>query len=311
MTSRRKRPPANPNAPKKRSSRPNVIRLGRSVSVPVLYEDRDIMAIDKPAGWMVTTPKWSQTRQNLQREIEIAIERRETWVTQKQIRFLRFVHRLDRETSGILLMAKNRSAIVKLSQLFSDQQIKKFYVCIVHGRPPLEAWKCTAPIGPYNDIDHRMKVDPEQGQESVTYFKRLHSSGKLSLILAAPQTGRTHQIRVHLSSSGYGILGDALYSTSPPKSTAKSTAKSPPRREEKKKVQPDLGLRAWGLRFRHPNHGKTIIIEAELSRFLSRYFQKYSIPDLYQSFKDLQELEESPDLYVTDTGGLHKASLPC
>ena len=307
MTSQSKRPSTRANAPRKRSSRPNTIRLGRSVSVPVLYEDREIMAIDKPAGWMVTTPKWSQTRQNLQREIEIAIDRRETWVTQKQIRFLRFVHRLDRETSGVLLLAKNRSAIVKLSQLFSDQQIKKFYVCIVHGRPPLEAWKCTAPIGSCNDFDHRMKVDPEQGQNSVTYFKRLHSSGKLSLILAAPQTGRTHQIRVHLSSSGFGILGDALYSTIPTKSTAKSSQQ----REEKKRVQPDLGLRAWGVRFRHPNHGKTIIIEAELSRFLSRYFQKYSAPDLYQSFKDLREFEQSSILYTTDTGRLHKASPPC
>jgi RluA family pseudouridine synthase len=298
MTSQRKRPQTNPNAPRRRSSHSNIIRLGRSVSVPVLYEDREIMAIDKPAGWMVTTPKWSRTKQNLQREIEIAIDRRETWVTQKQIRFLRFVHRLDRETSGVLLLAKNRSAIVKLSQLFSDQQIKKFYVCIVHGRPPLEAWKCTAPIGPCNDLDHRMKVDPLEGQESVTYFKRLHSSGKLSLILAAPQTGRTHQIRVHLSSSGFGIIGDALYSSRPKTSSPKS---SPPR-EEKKKVQPDLGLRAWGVRFRHPTTGKTIIIEAELSRFLSRYFQKYSVPELFQSYKDLREFEQTPNLYKTATG---------
>lgn len=306
MKPQRKRPETDPNKPRRRTSRANVIRLGRSATIPILYEDREIMAIDKPAGWMVTTPKWSRTKQNLQREIEIAILKREQWVTQKQIRFLRFVHRLDRDTSGVLLLAKNRQAIVKLSHLFSEHLIKKIYACIVLGRPNLDEWRCTAPIGPCNDEDHRMKIDHEQGLDAVTYFKRVHSTGRLSLILAAPQTGRTHQIRVHLASSGHSILGDSLYATG----TANDSPSSMAQRPNKKTPKSDLGLRAWGVKFQHPSKPKMITIEAELTRFLSHYFQKQTALELFKTFRDFQVIEQSQSLYSTDTGRLPIGKTP-
>ncbi len=281
---------------------PNAIRLGNSESMPVLYEDRDIMAIDKPAGWMVTTPKWSHTKQNLQREIEIAVTRREPWVTRRQIKFLRFVHRLDRETSGVLLLAKNRYALTRLSRLFADQEIEKLYLCVVHGKPNHDQWMCTAPLGRSKSNESRMRIDPKEGQEAATIFITLQSKTNRSLVLAAPLTGRTHQIRVHLFGAGHSIIGDPLYTAG--RAVKKEVDKAA--QERARPNQADLALRAWAVRFFFGPQKKSVRIQADLSRYLGRFAKGFKEPDLAKLTKRVEELRRSETLVTTKTGRLPK-----
>ncbi len=281
--------------PRRRSSPENALHLGRSISIPILYEDHHLLAIDKPSGWLTTTARWSHTKQNLQREIEIAIAKREPWVTRKGIRFLRFVHRLDRETSGVLLLAKSRHALSKVGKLFAQQKIKKLYLCAVKGSVDLVAWSCKAPLAPSNSTDNRMRIEPRNGQHATTLFKRLKTSPQRSLVLAFPQTGRTHQIRVHLQAAGHPILGDPLYSP-------KSEKQAPNRKGQF--ARQSMGLRAWAVHFQYsPNH-KPIVISAPSSSFLRQFAPNVDHPDLKKALDDMEQLTQSNELVTTETGRL-------
>ena len=253
-------------AHKRSASNANSLRLGRS-NIKVIYEDRSLMAIDKPPGWLITTPKWSRTQQNLQREIELGILRGDDWARQRQLRYLRFVHRLDRETSGVLLLAKNRHTLSRLSRLFTHQAVNKAYLCIVKGHPDVPTWECKAPLAPVSGKASRMAVNRNNGKPAETQFQVLHAGTEQSLIVAFPQTGRTHQIRVHLKHCGLPILGDPLYGPA-----SKTT---PAQRRNERSPRPsattNLALRAWGLRFPHPQNGRPLLIEAETAAFLRDY----------------------------------------
>lgn len=294
MTRRNESPASGRRSPRRRTPS-NVIPLNRSLSIPILYEDSHVLAIDKPNGWMTTTARWSHTKQNLQREIEIAITKRDPWVMQKQIRFLRFVHRLDRETSGVLLLAKSRHALTKVGKLFSEQRIQKLYLCVVRGSVPVDAWKCTAPISPSKNAENRMKVDLKEGQNSTTLFRCLKTSPSRSLIIANPQTGRTHQIRVHLAASGHAIIGDPLYG---------ERSEKPSFRQESRSSRQQMGLRAWAVRFRYSPKHKPITILASSDAFLRQFAPHSRLPTLNEVFNSVEELNQSSELFVSKTGRL-------
>jgi 23S rRNA pseudouridine955/2504/2580 synthase len=128
--------------------------------------------------------------------------------------YLELVHRLDRETSGVLLIAKRRSTLRYLHQQLREKQIKKKYWCLVHGKWPKTLTKVDAPIsaGKGGGGERLMRISSE-GKESKTKFRLIAQQGNTSLIEAEPVTGRTHQIRVHCLSAGFPIVGDAKYVT--------------------------------------------------------------------------------------------------
>lgn len=294
------RKPRRPRSPNKHpESSANTLRLGRS-SIKIIYEDRSLMAIDKPPGWLITTPKWSRTQQNLQREIELGILRGDDWARQRQIRYLRFVHRLDRETSGVLLLAKNRHNLSRLSRLFTVQAVSKAYLCIVKGRADSPTWQCTAPLAPVSGKASRMTVNRNNGKPAETHFQVLHASAERSLVVAFPRTGRTHQIRVHLKHSGLPILGDPLYG--PPSGHLKAR----PRKDGPS--TPDLALRAWGLRFLHPQNGRPILIEAETNAFLKNYPERLPKLDLAALLNSVPSGTKMGAPTGSDTDGLSNPS---
>ncbi len=288
--------PTRPKQPKKKlPSKPrpqsgSTIRLGRT-AIPVLFEDRDLMAIDKPAGWLVTTPKWSRTRQNLQREIELAIQRRDSWVARHHLRFLRYIHRLDRETSGVLLLAKNRLALSQMSRQFAQQQVTKCYLCQVAGVPAIPAWTCTAPLATSDSTPPRVRVNSRHGQQATTHFKVIGTDSKNAILIAAPRTGRTHQIRVHLAAAGHAILGDPLYGN------AKGKSPSP-------FVSPAMQLRAWGLQFNHPKGRRPIRIEAAADSFRQLLRPGSDWPSLSEALRWVEEWEQKAMNPVSESGRL-------
>jgi len=167
----------------------------------LLYEDGELIAVNKPAG--VNTQR---TPYQLKGTLEYWVS--EYFRQQGSHEPARVVHRLDRGTSGVMLFPKHKRAAAWLSARFHDNLIEKCYWALVSGRPDQEAWTADGAIGKVGTARYGVMAE---GRTAVTAFRLLASSDGYSLLEARPHTGRTHQIRVHLESSGLPIVGDSTY----------------------------------------------------------------------------------------------------
>lgn len=268
----------------KPSNTPDEILLGDGTRLHILYEDRSVMAIDKPFGWMFVPLGWSRTDKNLQLALESSIRESPYWVRQRNLKYLRYVHRLDADTTGVVLLAKSQGALQTFSDLFEQRLVEKRYLAVVEGKPHKPEWRCELPLGSTTGPRTRVLVDAEAGRSAITDFKVLESSKVRTLVEARPLTGRTHQIRVHLAEAGYPIVGDVLYGPDSSKQSRKTPdsrpvhrrqsaphEELPPRKDGRKNLLPELGLRSVGLTYRDPFTNRTVHIEAPTFEFLARF----------------------------------------
>jgi RluA family pseudouridine synthase len=231
-------------------AKPNYIELPTGERIRILYEDRAVLAIDKPRGWMLVPFSWQKTNRNLQAALTSSIAAGDFWARSRNLRFIRFVHRLDAETSGILLLAKSSGAVDTYGNLFESRKMEKIYLAVVCGAPKETEWTCRLKLGPDPEQRGRM-IASDDGKESETSFRVLQTGKKTSLIEARPYTGRTHQIRVHLAESGFPIVGDELYAP--------------------KIGNENLGLRAISLSFNDPFNRKPVRIQASVEEFCREF----------------------------------------
>ncbi|MDL2228965.1 RNA pseudouridine synthase [Treponema sp. OttesenSCG-928-L16] len=195
--------------------------MKKSKFYSIIYEDDSIVAVNKVSGLSVTADRWDQSAERLDKllnaffaeEIGKNPEAGETRIPFPHRVFI--VHRIDRDTSGLVVFAKNAEAHKILSRAFETRGVKKRYIAVVHGRPSWEESSCDLPLVPDGDKKHRTIIDKYQGKKSFTAFRVLGSAGNYSVVEALPKTGRTHQIRVHLTSMGHPIVCDPLYGKSP------------------------------------------------------------------------------------------------
>lgn len=237
--------------------RPGCIELPGSEPIPILYEDRSVLAVDKPRGWMLVPFSWQRTSRNLQAAITSSIAAGDFWARSRGLKFLRFVHRLDAETTGILLFARSLGAVESYSRMFESRRMEKTYLAVVAGAPKQPEWTCRLKLAPDPRHVGRMKADPRRGKEAETRFRMLQSSSGLTLMAAHPITGRTHQIRLHLAACGFTVVGDELYGNG-------------------KKHEP-LGLRAVRLAYTDPFTRREVDIRAPLEAFCRDY--GFDIPE--------------------------------
>jgi 23S rRNA pseudouridine1911/1915/1917 synthase len=231
--------------------KPNSIELPDCEPISILYEDRSVIAVDKPRGWMLVPHSWQKTDWNLQAAITSSIAARDFWARSRNLKILRHIHRLDADTTGILLFGKSPGAVETFSDLFEGRKMEKTYLAIVGSVPKQSEWTCHLKVSPDPRQPGRMMVDVRNGKESETRFKVLETRGKFSLVEAKPVTGRTHQIRIHLLESGLPIIGDELYG----------------RREGKL----PLGLRAVRLAYSDPFTRRRVEISAPTEEFLREF----------------------------------------
>lgn len=165
----------------------------------ILYQDELIFAINKPSGLLTIRDGYNPDLPTVKSILESEFGR--CWI----------VHRLDKETSGILLVARNEAAHRKLSMAFENHQIQKIYHAIINGIPSVKEILINLPLKIDGDRKHRTIVDQVNGKPAKSYVQVLESYEKCSLVSIIPESGYTHQIRTHLSYSGYPILGDKLY----------------------------------------------------------------------------------------------------
>lgn len=229
------------------------LELRTGEKIPILYEDRSVLAIDKPRGWLLAPDSWTETGRNLQAALRAGIEDRDYWARSRNLKFLRFVHRLDAETTGILLLARSPGVVRVLSKLFESRSVEKVYLALVHGVPEQQKWVSRSKLALDPEKRGKMKVDRRHGKEAETEFRLLQSSHNISLIEARPLTGRTHQIRIHLAESNHPIIGDALYGKSHNAS------------------KQGMGLRSVRLAYDDPFTRRRVEIEAPTDLFLEQF----------------------------------------
>jgi RluA family pseudouridine synthase len=240
-------------------AKPNFIELPTGETIPILYEDRSVLAIDKPRGWMLVPFSWQKTSRNLQAALTSSIKAGDFWARSRNLRFIRFVHRLDADTTGILLLAKSPGAVQSYGELFESRKMEKVYLAAVHRVPAQTEWVCRLKLAPDPDARGQMKVDARHGKEAETSFRILQTRPASALVEARPFTGRTHQIRVHLAESGHPVLGDELYGPQP----------------ADKRIA--LALRAVGLSYFDPFLKHRVLIRAPSGAFVREY--GFDIPE--------------------------------
>ncbi|MDM7917086.1 MAG: RluA family pseudouridine synthase [Candidatus Eisenbacteria bacterium] len=225
----------------------------------VLFEDESILAVRKPANLPVH-PSGRYFRNTLL--LMLLEERGEDLDTTG----LRIVHRLDRETSGVILFGKGREAASALAIQFETRQVAKRYLAIVHGRPKEDRFLVDAPVGrdPRSPVRKAMTV-LEDGRPARTSFRVVRRSGEHALLIARPHTGRLHQIRVHLRHAGLPIVGDKVYGRDP-RLFLRFVEGSLSPEDRLRLVWRRQALHAWRLTLRHPRDGSRLSLHAPAGR---------------------------------------------
>lgn len=260
-------------------AKPPNIELPGKIRIPIVFENRSLMIVDKPAGWVLGPDGPIGRRGNLQVAVESSINAGAYWARSRSLKFLRFVHRLDADTTGLLLFSKSFGALESLSDLFAERKIDKRYLAVVEGVPDECNWTCTLPLGPDPDQNGRHLVDKENGRECETRFEVLASVPGRTLIACEPLTGRSHQIRIHLAESGYPIVGDPLY--------GRAYFGAP------------LGLRSIYLGFRDPYLKTQISVIAPVSEFLQQFgFEKNAAEPVLIALKKQAATKPKPEAKV-------------
>ncbi len=225
----------------------------QDISVEVLYEDNDIIVVNKPKGLVVHPANGNPdgtlvnalmkickgTLSGIGGEIRPGI-----------------VHRLDKDTSGVLIVAKNDKAHLALCEQIKNREVKKTYLALTRGIIKENEATINMPIG-RSTTDRKKMAVIKTGKEAITHFKVLERFKENTLLEINLETGRTHQIRVHLSQIGYPIVGDMVYSNG----------------KNKFGVQGQM-LHAWKIKFMHPITGKKMEIEAPLPPYFEDVLEK-------------------------------------
>lgn len=226
----------------------------QDIPLNVIYEDNDIIVINKPKG-MVVHPANGNPDGTLVNAVMNKCKDSLSGIG-GEIR-PGIVHRLDKDTSGAIIVAKNDKAHIALSEQLKNHEVKKTYLALVRGIIKENEATINMPIARSKKDRKKMDVD-KNGKEAITHFKVLgRYKNKYTLLQINLETGRTHQIRVHLSHIGYPIIGDEVYSNGKNEWNVSGQC-----------------LHAWKLEFIHPITGKKISLEAEIPEYLKNIIKE-------------------------------------
>ncbi|MFD2366452.1 RluA family pseudouridine synthase [Pseudoduganella sp. GCM10020061] len=228
---------------------------------PILYEDNHLLIVDKPAG--IAVHGGSGVSYGVIEQLR---------ASRPEAKFLELVHRLDRETSGLLLLAKKRSALTNLHEQMRDGTTDKRYLTLVYGDWQNKRQHVKLPLHKYTTPEGERRVVVQAGgMESHTVFTLLKKYEEFALLEAELKTGRTHQIRVHLASSGFPIAGDDKYGDF---ALNKQLLKATDKRGALKR----MFLHAHQITFTHPDTGKPVTVKAPLPGECERFLVSLGNP---------------------------------
>jgi RluA family pseudouridine synthase len=250
--------------------------------IPVLFEDEHLLALDKPAGLLTSPDRDAPERPNLMNLLHAGIAAGKPWARERNLTYLSNAHRLDAETSGVILFARSKSVLVSLANLFSTEKTARKYVALVRGEPAEEKFEVEAKLASHPMKPGFFHVDPKRGKQSRTLIEIVEKISGYALLKCQPLIERTHQIRVHLRHAGLPIVADALYGGRP---LWLSTLKTNYRLKEGKIERPLVSraaLHAEQLTLPHPVTGETLTITAPWPKDLKvavKYLREFAKPD--------------------------------
>lgn len=228
----------------------------QEIPLDIIYEDKDIIVVDKPKG-LVVHPANGNPDGTLVNAV-MSICKDSLSGIGGEIR-PGIVHRLDKDTSGVIVIAKNDKAHINMSEQIKNHEVEKTYIALVRGFVKESEATINMPIGRSTKDRKKMAVTKE-GKSAITHFKVIERFGNYTLLEVKIETGRTHQIRVHLTEIGYPIVGDTVYSNG----------------KNEWNIQGQC-LHAKSLKFKHPITGKEMFIEAPLPEYFENVISKLGI----------------------------------
>jgi len=254
--------------------------VAEDIPVRVVYEDQDLAVIDKPAGMMVHAGSGATDDARSRGTLVNALLHRFQSLSTGSVSGggdLRpgIVHRLDKETSGLIIVAKNDRAHAALARMFSGREIHKTYVALVHGAMTRQKGTIIAAIGRDPVRRTRMTTRPQENARSaVSHYelvRRLETRfGRFTLVRVRIETGRTHQIRVHMASIGHPVVGDTLYGAAGQLTAVAPEEKSRSKTREILRLGRNF-LHAAELEFTHPRTGKALVLKSPLPEALEEF----------------------------------------
>ncbi len=253
--------------------------------IPVLFEDTHLLALHKPAGLLTSPDRDDPQRPDLMTLLHAGIAEAQSWARERGLSYLMNAHRLDGETSGIILLAKSKPALVALADLFGSNKTGQTYIALAQGTPKQDRFEINAALAPHPAKPGLMRVNPEHGKRSRTVVEVRERFSGYTLLKCETATGRTHQIRAHLRHAGLPVVGDALYGGRP---LLLSRLKPEYRLKGGKIERPLMGraaLHAERLTLPHPVTGEPLTITAPWPKdltvavkYLRRYANSASLP---------------------------------
>ena len=248
--------------------------------IPVLFEDEHLLALDKPAGLLVSPEAADDSRPNLMQLLHDGIVAAKPWAAERSLTYLNHPHRLDSGTTGVQLLAKNKPAFVALADLFGSEQAVKKHLAIAWGQPPATRFEVDAKLSPHPLKTSQMCVDPKDGKKSRTEYEVLEQFSDWTLLRCLPLTERKHQIRIHLKHAGFPVVGDELYGGKKLwLSRLKKDFRLKPGRDERPLIfRPALHLEELSLT--HPVTHEMVVIKSGWPKDLRvavRYLRQYAV----------------------------------
>jgi len=232
--------------------------MAGELKIPIIWHDEHILVINKPAGLLATQDGYNLSAPHVRTVLSPQYE--PLWI----------VHRLDRYTSGVMILARSTAAHRNLNTQFQERQVRKVYLALIKGDPAWETIFVDHPLSTNKGRRHRTMIDLQGGKPSVTRFEVLQRYDKYTQVKAAPETGRRHQIRAHLASLGHPVACDSLYGGEKSLSHADIAHKLPDAPHSDETLLKRPGLHASVLELKHPATNQRVVYEAPFPQDLQR-----------------------------------------